>query len=194
MKKSIFYALLPLALLLGACSKDEKNDETVNPAEGRITCKVNGKAWTSESATKTYTYKYTIGTFDFQATFKGTEAELFGDTLDINGVAVSGTDTQNVRFSVVLTSGRTGNYTIGTFPQKNSGTASAFYYNKLSVKNGGIGFTGYTCSGSLNISSWDETNQKFNGSFSFNMTPKNPSDSKTPAYTVTSGNFTNLSY
>lgn len=194
MKKPLFYILLPFALILGSCSKDNAKDETVNPAEGRITCKVNGKAWTSESDLKTYIYKYTIGTFDFQASFKGTEAELFGDTLDINGVAVSGSDTQNVRLSVVLTSGRTGNYTIGTFPQKSAGTAAAFYYNKLSVKNGGIGFTGYNCSGTLNISSWDETAQKFNGTFSFNMTPKNPADSKTPAYSVTAGTLTNLRY
>jgi hypothetical protein len=184
-----------------ACKKKEANDgsnidteKTAITNKGRFVCVVNGKEWLSDAATKKYVVKYQDPNISFNQDIYGAEGTIFGDTLNLSGAKVSGVDSSAVAFEIVLKSGYHGTYTIGNYPPKNAGKASAYFYNKLGKAGYDIGNKSYNVSGNLSITNFNDSNQICSGTFEINMVPKNASDPKTPAYTLTKGVFYDVKF
>ncbi len=178
-----------------ACKKKSKGDDvtpTDQQKKGLFYGSVNGKAWNSESYLKKYVVHYQDSFFGFDENVYGTEAIVFGDTLTLEGANVVGTDSSQLHMEIVLTNARVGTYTLGGFPVKNAGKAFAYFYNKLGTKADKVCRTGYTYSGTINITNYTDSTSLVSGTYSIDMTPKNSSNPKTPAFKVLSGRFTDV--
>lgn len=198
-KKHLLLAAALFGLIFQqACKKKTTDDDNSTPTDqqvkGLIYGSVNGKAWNSDPTTKKYVVSYKDSFFSFNENIFGTEGSIFGDTLTLSGARVLGTDSSQLQMDIVLTSGKVGNYTLGTYPVKNAGKAFAYYYNKLGTAASKVCRTGYNYSGSINITSFKDSTGQISGTYNITMTPKNSGNSKTPAYTVTNGRFTDVYY
>lgn len=202
MTKVVYVMLAAGALVFTqACKKKENSDgsnvdtnSTALSNKGRFVCVANGNEWLGDLPSKKYVVKYYDPNFSFNQDIYGAEGVIFGDTLSLSGARVAGTDSTAVAFEIVLRNGYVGNYTIGNFPPKNAGTASAYFYNKLGKAGRDVGYSGYNVSGSMNITGFNDSMKFCSGTFELNMVPKNSADPKTPAYTIKKGVFYDLKF
>jgi hypothetical protein len=184
-------AVVLTGLQFSSCKKEKEKDTDVvaNANKGKVVCRVDGKEWISDAASKLY--KVTIhDTFlSYTQDIYGTQAYIFGDTLYISGAKVAGTDSSAIDFTIVLRENRIGSYTIGAYPPAKAGTAASCYYNKLGIRNLATAYSGYNTTGSFEITGFNDSLKFFSGKFNFNMSPKNSGNPKTPSHTVTDGVF-----
>lgn len=180
--KAFKYLLLVSAvagsMILGSCSKDPvTNTPTTNNTTGRITCKVNGSAWSSDAQDKFY---YLNGD-----TLVGTVAALSNGELSIQGTRVLTGDTSTIGINLVLTPAKTGKYE-GTFDM-NAADGALYLPNRNFLELLGIVMT-YTNTYSVTLTKVDTVNKKVSGVFTITM--KSPDGTKN--YMVTEGAFTDL--
>jgi len=176
MKKLILMISLT-ALIFTGCKKKEdpapSNNNNTTPS-GVLVCKVNGKAWQSDAASK-------MTTFVGDPT-KSTEVVLEADTMNIIGIQIKNNDTSAILMSVVLKAGRIGTYT-------SSSVVNGFYVAGTEINDLLTSALGYTSSTSFEITKFDAATKKFSGKFSITMTG---SSASFPNYTVTEGTFTDV--
>lgn len=204
MTKVVFVILAASSLAIGAvaCKKDGagKGSNSIDTKQialnnkGRFVCSANGKEWLADLPTKKYVVKYEDPNISFNQDIYGVEGVIFGDTLNLSGARVAGTDSSALAFEIVLRSGYLGSYTIGNYPPKNAGKAAAYFYSKLGKVAKDIGYSGYNISGTLNISAFNDSARMCSGTFNLNMSAKNPSNPKTPNYTITNGVFYDMKF
>lgn len=184
-----------------ACKKKDDNkgsntdtDQVAQSNKGRFVCIINGKDWLGDAASKKYVVKYWSPNFSFNEDVYGAEGNRFGDTLTLKGARVSGTDSGQLVFDLVLRNGYNGSYSIGNYPPKNGGTASAHYFGKMGKTGIDMARSGYSLSGTVNITHFNDSNQFCSGNFEITMTPKNSGNSQTPSYKVTKGVFYDVKF
>ena len=179
MKNLIKYsslALLTFTLFLSSCKKTE--DDVVPPASaaktGIVTCKVNGTSWESDARTQ--------NTFFIDTIVPSVGATVDGDTLSILAFRTKPGDSTMIMMSVLLTSTKTGTYTM-------TGTDyNIFYLPSTNIMALFTTLFSYTATSTLNITKYDAVNKKISGTFSTTMTPS----SSGTKYTVTDGAFTDV--
>lgn len=201
MTKDVLLILAATGLIVSsACKKKENPGDDVNTQQiaqtnkGRFVCLVNSKEWLGDAANKKHVVNYWSPGFSFKQDVYGAEGNIFGDTLTLKGCRVAGTDSGQLVFDLVLRNGYHGSYSIGNFPPKNAGTASAHYYHKMGKAGIDIARSGYNLSGVVNITHFNDSMRFCSGNFEINMSPKNSGDSKTPAYKVTKGVFYDVKF
>lgn len=167
------------SLMLGSCAKDPVSNTPSNSNTGRIVCKVNGSAWTSDAADK---YYYLKGD-----TLVGTNATLNNGELSIIGTRVLSGDTSTVAIQLVLTPAKTGKYE-GTF--SSSAADGALYLPSRNMVDLLKIVLTYTNTYSVTLTKVDVTNKLVSGVFTITM--KAPAGSGDPDYTVTEGSFTDV--
>lgn len=179
--KAFKYLLLVSAvagsIILGSCSKDPVTNNNTGSTTGRITCKVNGSAWTSDAADKFY---YPNGD-----TIVGTSAILSNGELSIQGTRVLTGDTSTIAMNLVLTPAKTGKYE-GTFDV--NAADGALYLPSRNLMDLLTIVMGYTNTYSVTLTKVDTANKKVSGVFTITM--KSPDGTKN--YMVTEGAFTDL--
>jgi hypothetical protein len=198
-KKHLILAAGLLGLVfVQACKKKTTDSDNTIPVDqqvkGLIYGSVNDKAWNSDPMTKKYVVHYQDSFFSFNENIYGTEGGIFGDTITLSGARVLGTDSSQLHMDIVLTNSKVGTYTLSSYPVRNAGKAFAYYYNKLGTKASKVCRTGYTYSGSINITSFKDSTGQISGTYNITMTPKNAGNSKTPEYKIKNGRFTDVYY
>jgi len=167
-------------LFVASCTKDPVNtNNTSNASTGVLTCKVNGTAWQSEPASKTY-----ITPSD---TSYGTNAAIVNGELSIQGVKILGSDTSRVAMQLVLTPAKTGTYS-GTFSLQ--AADGALYFPKSDMNTLLAIVMGYTNTYSVTLTKVDESKKLVSGVFTITM--KAPAGQGLPDYTITEGKFDDI--
>lgn len=172
----IFFTGAIALVALNACKKKDDPAPTPTKPKGVMSATINGKAWQSDPANK-----FMVIDGD---TVYGADCTLEADTLQI--LAMRFSDTSAILGQLVLTAGRTGTYS-GT----STADAGLLYLKKLDLAGIFTALLGYTTTYNVNITSWDATNKKFSGTYSFTMTNNTPGQ---PNIEVKSGEFTDLPY
>ncbi|MFH2096914.1 MAG: DUF6252 family protein [Bacteroidota bacterium] len=160
-KYFVFFAMITVlaASLLTSCKKDDDDD---NPllSTASMTCQVDGNSWAA--VTRVTRHSLTTQTY----TITGTDASGAVIVITIRGEAV-GTYSSSTSIDSL-------NAQVGAVYQPDaSSPATDNYFSK---------------SGTVTISSLDETNKKVSGTFSFSLTKSGT------AMSITNGKFTDLSY
>lgn len=197
--KLTLFSLIGLSLLQ-ACKKSSNTNSTsdkvtVPIVKGYLYCNVDGSSWGSDAPSKLHRVLFSNGSFAVLYDYYGVEGIIFGDTLNLSAVKVAGTDSSMVQMQISLRPTRIGNYSFGAYSPVKAGTASALYYTKFNPQMTKLGYSGYTTTGSLDITDFSDSLQTVSGKFNFTMVPKNSGNPLTPkTRIVKSGEFTNLKF
>ena len=166
-------------LFVASCTKDPVATTNTTSTKGVLTCKVNGTAWQSESASKMY-----ISPSD---TSYGTAAAIVNGELSVQGLKITGNDTSRVVMQLVLTPAKTGTYS-GTFSLQ--AADGALYFPKSDNNTLLSIVMGYTCTYSVTLTKVDEANHLLSGVYTITMLA--PSGQGLPDYKITEGAFNDL--
>ena len=168
------------SLFFSSCADDKPTTTTTTPTTGRIVCKLNGAAWSSDAENK---YYYLAGD-----TLVGTIASLTNGELMVQGNRVVGADTSAIAMNLVLTPAKTGKYA-GTF-DINAADGALYLPNRNITTLLSILMGGYTNTYSVTLTKVDEVNKKVSGVFTITM--KAPTGAGQPDYLITDGSFTDV--
>ena len=178
--KNIFIMTAVAGSLFFSSCADDKPPTTNTSTTGRIVCKLNGAAWSSDAENK---YYYPAGD-----TLVGTIASLTNGELMVQGNRVVGADTSAIAMNLVLTPAKTGKYA-GTF-DINAADGALYLPNRNLATLLSILMGGYTNTYSVTLTKVDEVNRKVSGVFTITM--KAPAGAGQPDYLLTDGSFTDV--
>lgn len=166
-------AILTIAFAFSSCKKKDDSPAPSSNSGAKITCNVNGKNWSSKSASEK---------INMQDSFVyGVNATMEADTLEMVAISVDGADT-----SWILITGTLNPNKLGTYTQDDVAAIYFPSFDALTIFNI---FMNYTITSSVTITKYDAAKKTISGTFNISMETSSGTN-----YTVNSGKFDDIPF